>query len=629
MIELSSRQHLIIKLLGEYSKPIHGSELSKLLHISPRTLRYEIKNINGIFGINLITSDKNGYYLNRTAHAQQMLTSLKINDTEEVTKMIILALLENNDMSISDLAEEHYFSDSTIYNIIKKLQPRLHEFGLRIIRHDENLKLMGTEYDKRRLLAHFFLSEANSLATSVNNFNEYFTKFEISDIQDIVKTVLAEHEVYVEDIYLKNIVISTSICLQRVIDGYHSDDVPTSTFAEDNIMQQEITKEICDRICSKFNLQIQSSDFQNILVFITGSLKVTSNSETSIFHDKKFKSKILEILLKTSRKYQIDLGNDEFVDSFVLHVHFLILRAQNASFFFNDISSSLRHSHPFIYEVAVYMAHLIEREFNAKISDDEIGLLAIYLGTIATFIQTYQRPKVACVCPSYHELKKLMTKQLVDVFGSKFDIVKVVSTYEEIDIDDIDLIISSVPTPHNLANVIQVSPILTPIEIRKLEKFSLSFSKKQKQVYFREHLLSFFDESLFYYNHGLSTGTEILDFFNQELLKKNVIDNKFMNDVMERENLSSTAFFGKFALPHSLSELAKKTKVVYYYNEKPINWFGHYINLVILPATSGYSSQTADVYNLLFDILIDDTLYKKLIQCKTMNELIKFVEQSY
>ena len=626
MIELTARQYLIIKLLKEYSKPILGLELSNLLHVSTRTLRYEIKNINAIFKVEIITSNKNGYSLSRHKQATEMLSSLKINDAEQLSKMIILTLLEHPEVFISDLSEEHYISDSTTYNIIKKIQPKMHDFNLKIQRQGEKLKLLGAEYDKRRLLTHFFLGEANSLTTTLAGFNDYFTNFDLSEVQNIIQSTLMNKDIVVEDIYLKNIVISFAICLQRIIDGHHIDDVPGYLDLEKNELQVEVTKEICSLITEKIGVPIEGKDFENILFFTTGSLKTTS-SKRNIENEEIFRKRVLDVLEQTECKFQIALNNEDFVDSFILHIHFLILRAKSANFFLNDVSTSLRLSHPFVYEAAVYLAYLLEKEFKINIADDEIGLIAIYLGSLATNIQSYPKPKIACVCSSYHELKKMMVQQLTNEYGSKIEIAKVVSTFSEID-EEVDLIISSVSHSENLANSIQVSPIITPIEMRKIEKALLEFIKKQKKDYFREHLLRFFDKELFFYNLGLENGLDILDFFDKKLRELDVIDNTFIDDVHKRELLSSTAFFNKFALPHSLNALSKKTKVVYYYSEKAVNWFDNRAHLIILLATSEYSSQTADIYSLLFDVLIDENLYKKLILCKTVDELVEFLENN-
>ena len=70
-----------------------------------------------------------------------------------------------------------------------------------------------------------------------------------------------------------------------------------------------------------------------------------------------------------------------------------------------------------------------------------------------------------------------------------------------------------------------------------------------------------------------------------------------------------------------------KIKIAYHYNNKPINWFDHPINLILLMTSQDYHENFSETYNLLFDILMDNKLYHEFIQNQSYNEFIIFIER--
>lgn len=627
MIELSQRQYLALRLLREYQKPIPGQQFSQLLNVSPRTLRYEVKAINQIAGQPIILSSKEGYSLSEEPAVLQQIQDCRVDDDQQLEKQLILSLLECKEASIYDLAQEYYVSESTIYGLIKRIMPKFHSFSLSLQRHGEWLSCQGKETDKRRMLSHFFFAEANSLATTLVNFDDYFSPFSLAELAQMIHQTLEELNVQIDDIYIKNIIICIAVCVQRMLNGYPSD----RSEAEENKLilscSPRLTRfvdSVCGQLESQLKLTFTEADKATILAFITGSFP---EENEQILQNESFRGQIRKLLDKTFRHFQLELDYSAVFDNFILHVHFLLLRCRHQNFFHNDFATSLRTSHPFIYDVAVYLAYQLEKTFDVIIPGDEIGLIAIYLGSIATYVPTYDLPRVICICPQYHELRKLMVQQLTEKLSCTLDIIKIVSSLSEItDQDHADFYLSTVRTEKNLNDLIQISPILSPIEIHRIEKKNLEFMKVQKRRRLRQNLLRFFDDQLFFCNHGLTNEGEILAFFDKQLQQMGVIDDQFMDSVRQREALSSTAFFNRFAVPHSLEKAALTTKVVYYYSDEPIRWYDSRVNLVLLILSSNDDEQSSKIYNLIFDILIDESCYKKMILCRSRKELMDFLE---
>lgn len=629
MNELSLRQYLIIKTLNEHSKALTSNELCALLNISPRTLRYDIKDINMFAKSKLICSSKNGYELDKSMNISQYLKEYKISDYLETLKRISLILLENRYVSIYDLEEQCFISASSIISSIKQLSARMEVFNLQLIRKGDTLTLVGSEYNKRRMLSHFFFSEIHNFASSFENFNDYFTEFQLVDIKEVVEETLQELHMEVSGIYLKNIIISLAIILQRSINTNAIEtDATEDTYATDGIDYQFLVR-FLEKMNELYQIRVSEQEFSCMMNFISGLLRDNHNmniKEQAQLQETEFLDKIHEILNLTFHHFGLDIDYKEFFDSFALHIHYLIRRARSKNFFKNDLASSLKHSHPYLYDVSIYIAFLIEENFIVKITDDEIGLIVIYLGTLIQSPQPYHRARVICICPKYNDLRQLFISQVSEHCSNQVEIVQVVSSYQEIHQDiEFDFIITALRSEYILDNAIYVSPLITPREIHMIEKKYMDVLKLQKHEKLKTDLLTYFDSNLFYYNHGLQDGMEILKFLNQQLVDKHIVSEEFLEDVLKREEMSSSAFFEKFAIPHAMDVKSYQTKIVYYYSDRPIDWFGTEIHLVMLFSSAGYDEDFSNIYNLLFDTLIENKLYQQLTSSKSFQDFFHFL----
>ena len=626
MKTLSIRQFLIIKTLKENRKSMSSNDLCSLLNISPRTLRYEIKDINDVSEEKIIHSDKNGYKIIHNKTTNQLIKDLKVNDYFDTSKAVTLALLTKESVSVYDIAEECFISESTVFNIIKQITLKFQSANLNIIKKGEIVHIEGSELSKRKMLAHFFFAEIDNLAIRIKNFDEYFSKIQLISINNLVNESLQEININIDTIYFKNIVISLAVSLQRIADGHSIPDLKEIPGSNKESSEYIFLKKFLSKVQNYYSLSITSGDFESMLSFIIGSFRSNDQNASSITtSNHEFKKKIRMILDKTFSHYDIKVSYDQLFDNFVLHIHYLLLRSQKKAFFKSNKDLSLKYSHPYIYDVSIYLTYLIEEEFNTHIHPDEIDLIAIYMGTIIRNI-FYNKSKVICICPKYNEIRKLFLNQLKEKFADQLEIVSIVESYSQIkDTDDYDFIITVVKNEYILSNAIYVSPLLTPREIRSIENKLIESINQKKAQEMKECLLKYFDPDLFFYNHSLLTGDLILEHLHKKMLTLGYVPEHFLESVYKREALASSAFFNRFAIPHALDCKGKETKIAYYYSEKPIDWFGEKINLVILLSVKEYDDDFNKIYNLLFDILMDHTMYQNMVACKSFEELLDYV----
>lgn len=109
-----------------------------------------------------------------------------------------------------------------------------------------------------------------------------------------------------------------------------------------------------------------------------------------------------------------------------------------------------------------------------------------------------------------------------------------------------------------------------------------------------------------------------------KLLKHGYIDESFEPQVLAREEMSSTGF-SNIAIPHALKMNAKKTGMLVYLCESPIDWGGTDVSLVILLC---FNREERYIFNEIFEpltmILTDNSNLKKHFLSPIMKVLFSF-----
>jgi len=68
----------------------------------------------------------------------------------------------------------------------------------------------------------------------------------------------------------------------------------------------------------------------------------------------------------------------------------------------------------------------------------------------------------------------------------------------------------------------------------------------------------------------------------QEVYDLGYVEGDFIDEVFERELLSSTAFSNQLAIPHAINQNAKHSFFSIVLNDKPMQWDKHMVNIICL-----------------------------------------------
>ena len=626
MVQLTNRQHSIIYILRKHILPVKSEQICQELDISQRTLRYDINDLNSIAKCKFIKSGSAGYYIDETIDISKIFGDIHLSDEVDFNHWIAIKLIDYTDMSIYHLAEDFSVSVTTINNLLPKIKEILKVFNLTLTKHGYDLSVKGTEADKRRFLMHFLYQNGSNDHFYADFSEQYYDLLTPDFIHDIVNRVIDRIGVHIGDIYNRNIVLIFSVVLQRIHQGYSIEELPSPFSINPDSMEVFFIDEVVKEIEEDTDVKFSDKELNYLYVSITSLIKGAKYSDEYNSNNPTKLNDTIELFLKeTMQHFDLNENYQPIIDNICNHIFYMIQRIQNNTFFNNDISNSIRHSNPYVYDVALYFALKIEKAFDISIPGSEIGLLALYIGSLIPSNTYCFKAKVVIVCPNYNHIQNLLERAINKAFPSQIEIVDIISGYPALDNKkDYDFIISVLDKHNTLENVVYISPLIGPKETEKIETKLIQLLKFKESQNLKNCFKKYFSPEYFFYNESLTDGNEILKVITDKMVNDNIISREYYDDVIKREKLVSTAFFNRFAVPHSLEVKGKKTMIAYYYSSKPISWFGVNVNTILLLVTKEYDENFSKLYELLFEIMTNNDWSLRLQQCKTYEEMLDF-----
>ena len=230
---------------------------------------------------------------------------------------------------------------------------------------------------------------------------------------------------------------------------------------------------------------------------------------------------------------------------------------------------------------------------------------------------------VTLLCPNYYNLNNKFTKVIDDKFKDDIIISNIITSEDDLPKINADLIISTLNTDVSLTiPILVVSPIINNQDIQTIENKIKSIKDLKKQMEFRQHLKLLIKEELFNVVDTTYSKQEVIHLMAERLKSLGYVSDNFENEVIERDEISSTAF-GKFAIPHAMKMHEKKTGINIWICKQPIDWDQEKVELIMMLC---FNRDERHLFIELFEpismILIDPDNLNKVLGANNAQEFI-------
>ncbi|HDX7186004.1 TPA: transcription antiterminator [Clostridioides difficile] len=604
----TSKKELFLNFIKTQHDWIDSSTLANYLNVSTRSIRKYVNEINS--NGEFILSSKKGYKVNLNNNCQTKIDSSENISPDNRLNLILKELIVNsNGINIFDLSEELFVSPATIEGDIVKANKFIGSYNLKIKQSKFLLKLVGNESAKRKLMSSIIFKETGSDFLSLFDVQKIYREYNLTKLKENIIYILKKYNLFINEYAINNILLHLMITIDRIKKNNYIESVEVVNYIDNNI-DINIAKDISNFLESEYNITLTSAELYYLVFQLTNKTTVLNYNQMdtkslSNYIDEHFVKLTKKIIKNVYDLYLIDLSDEEFVVKFTLHVKNLISRAKNNQVLRNQIPQKLKDSYPLIYDISVYICNQIQTLENVDIDEDEISYISLHVGSFFDR-QKLLEYKVLCalITPNYYDLQFKIVRDLEKRFNESIEIIQIFSDTHNLDFDNkVDMVIATLPISDRCPiPFVYVNPYLNRKDYDNIQSKFIQIKDRKNILTVQNHLEMYFSESLFMKNIYLDSAKDYIKFMGNILCKNKYVKPNYIDDVLIREKMSSTAFNNNVAIPHSMKMDALKTGVCLIVNDKPVKWGEEKVQII---AMIPINEKEKEKFNYIFESFIE------------------------
>lgn len=627
----------IIKILLNSTRPMTIREMEIKLKVSNRTIRNDLDEINIYLKENeygsIVRKPRVGIWIEIDDDRENELKKMfnEINryvepfSPKERQLYILKELLKcQKPITMEKLSEELYVSRITIFKDINKIEEDIKKYNLSILRKQNyGVEIIGSESDFRKLVTEVFKEDRDVFSQNSLNF-----------IRELLLESERQMDFFFTDESMSSLIFHIAISVERVrqnksikLDCEKKDELKSHR-------EYSIAKYIVEKLETEFAACIPENEICYITMHILGSkiqrdYRYDDERLLSIL-DKDVVKLSMEIIELIGNILSVDLSNDKaLLIGLALHLEPTVNRFKYDLVIKNPLLPEIKKNYPSIFGASWASSVLFEKYYGYKVNEDEIGYIAIHIG--AALERQKINTKAIIVCSS-----GVGTSQLVSVRLGKaipnLDIVDVISLHEVENIENknFDIVISTVPFEYSLKPVVQISPFVEERDIEKIKKWikNIEGIRKPDKKILDDTLGIFFSPSLIFPKLNLKTREEVINVLGDYMLEYGYIEPAFLEEVFEREKITSTAIGKGVAIPHGNQKYVKRPVIALAILEKPVQWGENNVDLVFMLAFKEDSKlNMQNFFSEFYKILDDEKILNDIRILNSSEEIYRYLSR--
>ena len=655
---MNARQKKLLKILINEEDYISVDQLMDQLAVSKRTVHNDLCKVEDFlsdYHIELKRKSKHGVKIEASVSKKEsLLYYLDIHKEEtdilstKIRRMKIYSrLLSNNEgTSLNKLADEFMVSKTSIVSDLDIIEKQVQKFNLSLIKDRKGTRIEGNEIDIRHALSQLasdFVQlefEEDQIEPKVSrlDLSTYYrlkNLFNIDAIEKIEK-IISEAEqrlgYVINDLSYVNLITHLLILIKRV----DNDTLYTKETAKQIYQAEVIDKTmaianyIAVAIAQEFDIELPEGEVQYIHQYL-----VCSGIQSDFMH-LNIENHLLDI-----KEEHIELVNQliEFVSvaihcplqedkelkiSLMTHIVPLLQRIKYHVKLDNPLINEIKVQYSAMFSIITLAVEMIDNQTLHNLSQDEIGFLTIHFQ--AAVERSMQQKNVIIVCPEGIGFSRLIAHR-IERFISSIVIKDIVSLnqLQQIDLKEIDFVISTVPIKECDKPVVLVSSFLSEMDIRGINNFLVDHVSEQKQYY--QHLGKIIDETVVHVQLDFDNKDDVLSYLCDELHKHHYVSENYKESVFRREKIMATDLGNNIAIPHGSEKEIIKSKIVIATLKKPILWNQHQVQIIFMIAMNMKEPQvTKNTLKDLYAVMDNKQAMQVLLEAKDAKDVIEYLK---
>ncbi|NTW96794.1 MAG: BglG family transcription antiterminator [Erysipelotrichaceae bacterium] len=630
---MKSKVLKLVKVLTDHDDWITANQLSAKTEFSVRSIKSYIGEINAIEPQTILSS-QSGYKIDKSKSEiviNKADSPISQGSLERVNHLITRLIKSKSSIDIYDLSDELYVSLSTIKSDLPKIRSRIQPFNLELIHVSDTLQISGLEKNKRKMLSSLLYEESNESFMNVEAIQDAFLGIDVDYIKTIILDTFKDYHIFINDFSLISLILHISIAVDRIRNNAENVSAPNDVNLH-NAHAYLVADTLAKKLESQFNIIYKPNETDDLALLIascatTLDYRTISASNLEEVIGKETFELVTKLIQEVNAYYYINLNDGDFLTRFSLHIKNLLVRSRNNLYSKNPLTNSIKRTCPLLYETAVALAKNIHEYTDISINDDEIAYIAFHLGG-AIETQRNLEDRVNCIlyCPTYYNTDERLTESLMRHFNEQINIINIITNENDLKrISNADLILSTIPLFNKSIKIpiLAISLFISQKDINTIFLKIDTIKKEKKRIIFLSHLHKIINPLMFRRNLVFQNENDAIETMCQVLVKEGYVSESFVDEIKDRERMSTTAF-NNLAIPHCMKMNAKKTGMFVIINEKPTPWGNNQVNLILMLSIN---RNDRNLFNEVFEnltmILTEPEAMKEVLNCKTYDEFIQ------
>lgn len=598
-----------------------SKEIGEVMELSSKTIRKEINQLNSAikdkgaiieskpgkgYIFKIVDKDKFKNFLKsdwyKYAYYQQECGEKDIRH-ENILKML---LFSNSYIKQFELAEIFHISESQINKDLPYVKEILATYDLNLISKPYyGMKIEGSEKNIR-------LAIKNEIGEDPSLFDDDENKELFNKIQEIIDNIDFGEDYYMPYVNFKNLVIHIYISILRIRQKKFI-SLPKDIESKVTCCEEfDLANKIVNKLKDELNIDIPKQELAYITMHLIAKNTIRDQEKIST-EILELSQKIIDEIYRVS-KYDFR-ANIDFYFSLAIHLGPLINRIKYGFDMKNPILEDIKDN-KIPYLMATIAANTINERYETKLSEDEIGYLALHI-MAAINNNNLNKKKILIVCGSGNSSAQIMKAQLNRQFKNNIEeiVITDLRNLKNINPSNYDLVISSVKLDDCCdIPVVYVDIIFSKID---LENIKIAFDDTRlAKIY------DIFANSVFLKANKFKNKLEVLSFIAETIEEKSGVDKEIaLSQLKEREGLGQTSF-DNIAIPHILDQVKGDSYSIIIILDKPIKWNKEEVELIYSLVIGENLGDMSLYYEKLGDFLSNQKLIKMAMNSKNQMEFM-------
>ena len=609
-MKLNRRQTDIIKMILE-SDTINSESIAACLHVSSKTVRNEINQINSLFN-NLIVGVKSQGYSIADKKLAKKIVSEEIDDDLDIQFNILKSLIKHKSIDMFELADNLFISESLLQKEIKKLNKIISTRNdVKIIRKNNNLMLIGNEEDTRMNLVYFFMREINHY--NLSDYQNFFDTVDLEQIKDYTKEFYRSKDISVKDVEILSSVMHVAIMFERIQQNNFINNITVNDLDNEHY---SLAKEYYDGIKDRLTITLDDNELAYLGMMFAGNVSKVSDEEVE-----NLSNLIDMVFVQIKENYGFDFAQDAKLKNNLI-IHFLGMkgRIESQNFLQNPMIEGIKRHFPILYDVSIFIALKLQDYYKVSLFEGEISFITLHLMGSVERIKCSIEKNVVVISQIGRSGISYIEKRLNYIHDLKVNLLDVLSTFELSKLDEYNPDLVLLFDENITVDKFQCFRIRHMLNAEELEEIYKLLKFPRKELEFN----GIFEENLFFVKESFNDKKEAIHYLCEKVAERGYVDKDFEEYVLQREEVAPTSYGTTFSIPHPIVKVAKKNKVAVCIVDNPIQWNEDKIKIIFLICAANKADKEFDkLFEMIVSLFDYPTKLKKLEKVKTYDEFIR------